>query len=183
MIIAILIISLIVIFDQFTKILVRRYMYVGEPIKVIGDFFTITSHRNEGAAWSVLEGNMTFFYIITLLALPVMGYFLYKAINKNLKWQIWGLSLAIGGTVGNFIDRLFFKEVTDFLDFVIFGYDYPTFNIADMALVAGMIVLAFEILIFESIRNRKTTDLNDDVEEDIEAVKSDETLKEEIEEK
>jgi signal peptidase II len=72
-----------------------------------------------------------------------------------MKFYSVGISLMIGGTIGNLIDRVFRGYVIDFLDFDIFGYSYPTFNVADMALVIGVIMFAIDILFLETRRNKR----------------------------
>lgn len=115
-------------------------MELHESIPIIDNFFAITSHRNKGAAWGILQGQMTFFYIITIIVVIGIIYMLHKHGKENKLFAI-SLSVILGGAIGNFIDRLFRKEVVDFLDFIIFTYDYPIFNIADSALVVGVILL------------------------------------------
>ncbi len=141
-----LIVLLIVSLDQLSKRIIIDTMEVGESKTVIENFFYITSHRNDGAAWSILEGKMGFFYGITIVALAIMVYFLITTCWKNRRIMLLGLLLAIGGTIGNFIDRIVHKEVVDFLDFILFDYDYPTFNIADIALVIGMLLIAVTLI-------------------------------------
>ncbi len=136
----------IILLDQVTKQIIINNFEVGERKTVISNFFHITSHRNLGAAWGILEGKMWFFYIMTVIAIGVIGYFLRKFNSKENPFMFYGLLLALGGTFGNFIDRIIYKEVVDFLDFNIFGYDYPTFNIADMALVIGVIMIGIDVL-------------------------------------
>lgn len=132
------IISVIVIgLDQLTKWLVVQYMDKYEQIPIIEHFFSITSHRNTGAAWGILADQMMFFYIITAIVIVGIVYYLHKYAKGN-GLLATALCLILGGAIGNFIDRLFRKEVVDFLDFYIFGYNYPIFNIADSALVVGV---------------------------------------------
>ena len=77
-----------------------------------------------------------------------------KGSDKDKKIYSVAVILLISGAVGNFIDRLLFKEVVDFLDFYIFGYDFPIFNVADMCLVIGLAMFAYDILIEDVIRAR-----------------------------
>ncbi|HEY4600379.1 MAG TPA: signal peptidase II [Cerasibacillus sp.] len=134
-------IALVVIgLDQFTKWIVVTKMDLYEQIPVIKGFFYITSHRNRGAAWGILQDQMLFFYIVTVIVIIGIIYLLHKY-GRYQKLMALALSLILGGAIGNFIDRLFHKEVVDFLDFIIFKYDYPIFNIADSALVVGVILL------------------------------------------
>lgn len=139
-IIAILIIGL----DQLTKWLIVKNMELGESITVIENFLYITSHRNRGAAWGILQGQMWFFYIITAVVIVGIVYYMVKyAKGKNLLGL--SLGLLLGGAIGNFIDRLFRKEVVDFVDTYIFGYDFPIFNVADSALVIGVALLMIQM--------------------------------------
>lgn len=139
---------MIIILDQWTKWLITEKMNVGESIQVIENFFYITSHRNKGAAWGILEGQMTFFYIVTLLV--VAGIIYYMHTHAKGKWLL-GVSLAfmLGGAIGNFIDRLFRKEVVDFINTYIFTYDFPIFNIADAALTVGVSLLIIQMFMEE----------------------------------
>ncbi|HLR07865.1 MAG TPA: signal peptidase II [Bacillota bacterium] len=126
--------------DQLTKWIVASQMELNEQIPVIENFFYITSHRNTGAAWGILEGRMLFFYIITVVV--IVGIIFYmQTYGKDNKWLALSLGLILGGAIGNFIDRIFRQEVVDFLDFIIFSYDYPIFNVADSALVTGVMIM------------------------------------------
>lgn len=137
--------------DQFTKWLVVKHMTLHEKIPIIDNFFYLTSHRNKGAAWGILQDQMTFFYFVTVIVVIGVIYYLHKY-GKEDKLIAVALSFILGGAIGNFIDRLFRKEVVDFLDFLIFGYDYPIFNIADSALVVG--VGLFLIATFKSEKEK-----------------------------
>ncbi|MFE8699002.1 signal peptidase II [Cytobacillus sp. FJAT-54145] len=135
----------IILLDQWTKWLIVKNMEIGDSIKVIENFFYITSHRNRGAAWGILQGQMWFFYVITIIVVIGIIYYIQKAAKGKL---LLGLSLALmlGGAIGNFIDRLFRKEVVDFINTYIFGYDFPIFNIADSALVIGVALLMLQMI-------------------------------------
>lgn len=136
--------------DQLSKWMVVKNMEIYDQITVIENFFYLTSHRNTGAAWGILEGKMNFFYIITVIVVIGVIFYLHKYGKEN-KLLAVSLSFVLGGAIGNFIDRILHKEVVDFLDFIIFNYDYPIFNIADSALVVGVILL----LIFTFMDERK----------------------------
>jgi len=118
---------------------------VGESIKVISNFLYITSHRNQGAAWGILQGKMWLFYIVTIVVLVILFMFFKNEGYGRPDVQL-GLSLLIAGSIGNFIDRLFRGEVVDFVDTYIFSYNFPIFNVADAALTLGVIVLIIVIL-------------------------------------
>lgn len=132
-----LIALIVIIIDQFTKWLVVTYMEYGESIKIVENFLYLTSHRNRGAAWGILQGQMWFFYVVTIIV--VAGIILFiKRLKQHEKLMGWSLGLMLGGAIGNFIDRLFRKEVVDFINTYIFSYDFPIFNVADSALVIGV---------------------------------------------
>lgn len=132
--------GIIIFIDQLTKWLIVQTMEIGQRIPVIEDFFYLTSHRNRGAAWGILQGQMWFFYIVTVAVIAFVIYYMQKYANES-KLTGWALAFILGGAVGNFIDRVMRKEVVDFLDFYIGSYNYPIFNIADSALVIGVIAM------------------------------------------
>lgn len=145
--ISVIIIAVLLFIDQFSKYIIETKMHLYQSIPVIEGFFSITSHRNTGAAWGIAPGELSFFIIITIIALCVY-ILLYKDCDfKNYTIYSIALSLVFSGTLGNFIDRLFKDgKVTDFLDFNIFGYDFPIFNFADSCLVVGVALFAYDIL-------------------------------------
>lgn len=135
----------VILLDQVTKWLIVQRLQLGESIKVIEDFFYITSHRNRGAAWGILQGQMWFFYVITVVVIIGLIYYMQTAVKGKKLFGI-SLGLMLGGAIGNFIDRVYRKEVVDFVQTFIFGYDFPVFNIADSALVIGVALLMLQML-------------------------------------
>lgn len=142
----VLLILAVVALDQITKYAIEAQLSLGQSIEIIKGFFSLTYARNTGAAWSILTGQMTFFYIISVIALVVMTYFLLKT-DKKENLQRIALALLIAGTLGNFIDRLMFQYVRDFLDFIIIGYDFPIFNVADISLNVAIGLLILEAIL------------------------------------
>ncbi|WP_099158013.1 signal peptidase II [Virgibacillus ndiopensis] len=143
-IIAVIIIGI----DQFTKWIVVKNMELYEQITIIDDFFYLTSHRNTGAAWGILEGQMIFFYLITAVVIIGVVFYMQKYAKDSILLAI-SLSLILGGAIGNFIDRIFRQEVVDFLDFIIFNYDFPIFNVADSSLCVGVCLVLIATFIDE----------------------------------
>ena len=190
-IMGIIFIVLGILLDQVVKIIIRVTMEEGKNIPIIKGFFHITHIENTGAAWGGLS-NMTVFLII--LSIGILGFFiyLYKDIDfkKRMVFSI-SLVMVISGTIGNLIDRIIFQSVTDFLDFYIFGYDYPVFNIADILLVVGFFLFLIDLVFLADDRKDKEKELATDkkieyIEEkeeketvetidEIDEVKSDET--------
>jgi len=142
----VLLILAVVALDQITKYAIEAQLSLGQSIEIIKGFFSLTYARNTGAAWSILTGQMTFFYIVSVIALVVMTYFLLKT-DKKENLQRIALALLIAGTLGNFIDRLMFQYVRDFLDFIIIGYDFPIFNVADISLNVAIGLLILEAIL------------------------------------
>lgn len=144
---------IVLIIDQLTKLVITGNMVLYEDIPVISGFFHITYVRNTGMAWSLLSGKQFFLSIMAAIAIGVMVYYLmYK---KPDKLTIVALGLMIGGAEGNLIDRLVLNYVRDFLNFYIFGYDFPVFNIADCALCIGVGLLILASLL-EDKKERKS---------------------------
>jgi signal peptidase II len=135
----------VILLDQFTKWLIVSRMQFGESIQIIDKILYITSHRNRGAAWGILQGQMWLFYVITLVVIAAIIIYIQKAAKG--KWLLGiSLGLMLGGAIGNFIDRVVRKEVVDFIHAFIFGYNFPVFNIADSALCIGVILLMIQML-------------------------------------
>lgn len=136
-----------IVLDQVTKYLVASQMTIGQSIPIIDNFLYITSHRNAGAAWGIFQGKMMFFYLITLAVIAVVILWMTRLDIKKDKWLVIALALILGGAVGNFIDRVLYQHVIDFIDTYIFGYDFPIFNIADSALSIGVVLMAIDAIL------------------------------------
>lgn len=120
-------------------------MEIGESIPLIEGLAYLTSHRNQGAAFGILQGQMWLFFIITVGVVIAIFYYMQKY-GKESIWIGLPLGLVLGGAIGNFIDRLFRGEVIDFMDVYIFAYNFPIFNVADSALVVGVIALIIKMM-------------------------------------
>ncbi|MDN4523494.1 signal peptidase II [Fictibacillus fluitans] len=131
--------------DQVTKWMIVKNMHYGESITVIENVFYITSHRNRGAAFGILQNQMWFFIIITIAVIFAVIYYMQKHAKHQPLLRL-ALGLVLGGATGNFLDRIIRKEVVDFLDVKIGSYNYPIFNVADSALVIGVILIFIQTL-------------------------------------
>lgn len=146
---------LVLIADQVSKWIIKSKLTLGETRSVIGDFFLITSHRNRGAAFSILQGKRWFFLLITVAVVIGIIVYLQRMRREGRTLMCVALCLLLGGAVGNFIDRALHGEVVDFLQFNFrfgfFGkdidYTYPIFNVADSAIVVGVILILLEALL------------------------------------
>ncbi|AQP53126.1 signal peptidase II [Vagococcus penaei] len=113
---------------------------------------SLTYIQNRGGAWSILEGRMWVLVLITLVALIIFPTLLYKNRHSS-KWLTIGLSLIIGGTLGNFIDRLRIGYVVDM--FQVEFINFPIFNVADIALNIGVICMFVYILFIEGKEDKQ----------------------------
>ena len=127
-----------VVLDQISKYMIANNPSLHE-IEVIRGFFHITYVKNTGMAWSMMSGQTGLLALISAVAIGVM--IRYLLVSKPDKLTSFGLGLMISGAAGNLVDRLFLGYVRDFLNFYIFGYDFPVFNIADAALCIGVGIL------------------------------------------
>lgn len=137
--------TVIILIDQVIKVLISLNMKIYESIPVIKNFFYITYVRNDGAAFSILQ-NKT--YLLLLVAFLVLSFILWY-INKQEKFskiEAITFGFLLGGIIGNFMDRLLYGQVIDYLDFKLFGYDYPVFNFADSMIVIGVLILGYMLI-------------------------------------
>ncbi|BDR58606.1 signal peptidase II [Xylocopilactobacillus apicola] len=141
----ILIISLIVILDQFLKFSVKTNIAPENEVPLIPGFISLTNIKNSGAAWSLWEGKTWIFIIVTLIFIPFAIYFLFFKKYQD-SWFNTGLALILGGTIGNFIDRIFERQVVDMI--MLKFIDFPIFNLADVAINVGVVCLV--IYLFKS---------------------------------
>ena len=136
----ILLTLIILTIDICSKLAVSKSFYIGESISIINNFFNITYVKNTGAAWSMFSDRT--YLIIIMSSIIILGLILYVYKNRSKdKLEKISYSLIIGGALGNLIDRIIYGYVIDFIDFKIFGYDYPIFNFADTFIVIGVILL------------------------------------------
>lgn len=132
--------------DQLLKLYIHTQFRLGESVTVINNFFNITYVRNFGAAFGFLADSHPSFREIFFLSMPPIALVIILLILRGVKdddtKQIVALSSIFGGAIGNYIDRLRFRYVIDFLDFHLYNkYSWPAFNIADSAIVGGVCLL------------------------------------------
>lgn len=151
----ILIIAIVALaLDQISKVITGMFLTLNQSIKVIPNFFYLTLVHNEGAAWGLFSNTKIIIAIGTIIALILIYHFIYCF--KQNKRNTLAFGLLIGGLGGNLIDRVLFGYVRDFLDFYIFNYDYPVFNIADICIVIGVILLIIAVLKGEDVNENNS---------------------------
>lgn len=137
--------AIILMLDQFIKILVNRYMDLGSQIKIIPNFFSLFYLKNTGAAFSILEDNTVILVIISVIIIVILDRYIKTEKNFTRLSEI-SLGLIMGGIFGNLIDRIIHHGVIDYLSFKIFSYSFPVFNLADMAITIGVGLLLISMI-------------------------------------
>ena len=155
-----LIALLVVFFDRLTKWLVAKDISLHDSIQIIPGFFRITHVENRGAAFGLFadspgEWKVGMLVAFSVVALVVVSTLLWRNSHTMTTTGI-GLSLILGGAIGNLWDRLLNGRVVDFLLFYIGQYQWPAFNVADSAIVVGAGLLVFEILFVKAPAEQKT---------------------------
>lgn len=128
--------------DQFVKYWVSANIALGTSNGFIPGLMNLTNLHNDGAAWSILEGQQWFFYLITLAAVVVLAYLMRQW--RTNRWKMIALSLIMAGALGNFINRVHQHYVVDM--FELLPINFPVFNVADSCLTVGVIALIIIIL-------------------------------------
>lgn len=130
---------LLIVLDQLSKWWIVQHMELYQSITVISDFFYITSHRNRGAAFGILQEQRWFFIVVTICVVIAIIVFMVKMKKETILTKI-ALSFVLGGAVGNMIDRIQTGEVVDFFHFQFGSYHFPIFNVADSAICVGVVL-------------------------------------------
>ncbi len=145
------IVTTTILLDQTTKYFVMKRMSVGESIPLIDGLLNLTFVFNPGAAFGFLSSTsekfrVPFFFLISVVAIGVVLVIYFKGARENILLQV-GLSLVLGGAVGNLIDRIFFKKVIDFIDVYYKQFHWPAFNVADSAITIGVFILIVDMVL------------------------------------
>lgn len=144
------IVSLIIILDQITKVIISIRLEPGKGISVIRDYVALSYVTNPGGAFGILSKWGTepvwrgIFIAFSLIIIVLLVIFL-KNIPRSNYWPRIGLGLILGGAIGNLIDRLRIGEVIDFIDLGVGAYRWPAFNLADTCICLGVGMLAYHL--------------------------------------
>ncbi len=137
-----LVACLVLLADQLSKGLVRLFSPPGDVHRVLGDFLVIRQARNPGAAFGVLAGAQWFFMTVSAVAVAaIIAVYLLFVRKRSILYHV-GLGLICAGAIGNIIDRAAFGKVIDFIEFSF----WPSFNLADVAIVVGVAVILYQLL-------------------------------------
>jgi signal peptidase II len=168
----------VLVLDQITKGIIQSTMNLYDSFSVLGDFFRITYVENPGMAFGIQFGDNTFFTVFAIIASIAILIYMFQMKGEHAIARL-AMALILGGALGNLLDRLTRGRVVDFLDFEFFnvripefqflfldfpGYAmnrWPIFNVADMGVSIGMIILiVFIILDKEHHESDSQTDSN-----------------------
>ena len=136
----------ILVADQVTKALVVAHVALGERVQLLGDFVQVVHAQNRGAAFSLFQGGSVFFLVVSIVSLGMVAYF-HRSLRARPWWVHLVLGVVLGGTLGNFIDRLRQGYVTDWLSVGFGDLRWPTFNVADSSIVVGIGTLVLYLLL------------------------------------
>ena len=140
----IILVSVLLGLDLSLKYLVSNYL---TTVNIIDNFFSLTYVLNDGAAFSLFASRT---YLLILIALVCLFFIIYE-LKNNLDDRVLsiGYSLVLAGLLGNFIDRLIDGYIIDYLSFKILGYSYPIFNLADILIVVGIVIVIIKEILKE----------------------------------
>jgi signal peptidase II len=136
-----------VVLDQATKLVVQAYLPFHVPVPVLGEFFRLTYIYNPGAAFGIRLGEWSRIgFSVLALGATLLLYRMYAATAWSDRMRLVAICLVTGGAVGNLIDRLRSpRGVIDFFDFGVAGYRWPVFNVADIGVTVGALLLAVSL--------------------------------------
>ena len=138
-------IGALIFVDQIIKFIVRTFMAVGQTIPIIPGIFHITRVQNRGVAWGSFEGMTLLTVVLPIILIGVIIFFMEKKKENITPFLSWALVIVVGGGLSNQIDRIFLGSVTDMIDFRV----WPVFNLADMAVVCGCIMVIIYVLFLD----------------------------------
>ncbi|MBI5555184.1 MAG: signal peptidase II [Elusimicrobia bacterium] len=131
---------LVLLADQYSKLLVQQDMIIGQSIPIIQRIFHFTYVQNTGGAFGILRGRTNLFIVVSIMVILFIVYFMLKEEKKDTFIKIV-FSGVLGGAISNLIDRMRLGYVVDFIDFQV----WPVFNIADSAISVGLVLLLLRL--------------------------------------
>lgn len=145
----------ILVADQVTKALVVANLAIGEQVDLLGDVVQVWHVQNRGAAFSLFQGGTVIFLVVSVLSIAMVAYF-YRTMRDRSPWLHLVLGIVLGGTLGNFTDRLRQGYVTDWLSVGLGDTRWPTFNVADSSVVVGIGILVVYLFLTSPERREAT---------------------------
>ena len=155
-----LIALLVLCLDRATKWIIAQKIDLHDSVQVIPGFFRLTHVQNSGAAFGLFadspsQWKIAVLVLFSIVALVIVSTLLWRN-SHSMSTTGLGLSLILGGALGNLWDRLINGRVVDFLLFYIGDHQWPAFNVADSAIVVGAALLVIEILFSKPTPSEKS---------------------------
>ena len=147
--------SIFTLLDQVVKMIIKNTIAVDVEKNIISGFFYITNVKNTGGAFSILSNNTILLAFVGIIAIMFFVAYILKQ-EKMSFFETFLYSMLIGGIVGNFIDRIIYRYVIDYLGFIIVNYNFPIFNFADICIVLSVIGLVIYSLKEDICKNSKS---------------------------
>jgi signal peptidase II len=136
------------VLDRLAKHLINKFVFSDSYVSIISflDLFNIVNVRNSGVAFGMFSGRNWLFIVFSVLLLTPIILLIYKKWNKFRRIQRYAFCLAAAGGLSNFIDRLMYGAVIDFLDFGVNSLRWPSFNFADSCICVAVILILVDII-------------------------------------
>ena len=152
------VIVLVDVLDYITKLLIVRSFHLGRQVEIIGDYVKLTYIQNTGAAFGLHAGDMDRIVFLVLPMLALLGLIaLYWATSAGERARLLAIALISAGAIGNLIDRVRSSSgVVDFIDIGYGNHRWPVFNVADIAVTTGAVLLALSLWSEERGHGRAT---------------------------
>lgn len=136
--------------DQVSKYLIVRFFKLNQPVTLLKEYFYITYTQNPGAAFGFMADTPAYlripFFVLITLGAGLIVYAYQRFIPPEKKLHRFALGLIWGGAMGNFVDRVFYRKVVDFIDVSYHQHHWYVFNIADSCITVGVVLLAYLFL-------------------------------------
>ncbi len=146
--------AIVLILDQLTKEMIDRTLFVYETVPVIPGCFNLVHTRNTGAVFGLFQNASSPLlpWLLTLLSMTALVFITvyFFRLSRDDRMNLLGISMILGGAIGNMYDRIIRHSVVDFLEFYFKNYRWPAFNIADFSICVGIF-----LLILTSIREER----------------------------
>jgi signal peptidase II len=146
------------VIDYASKKIIENNVKLNDRIEVLGNFFIITSIRNRGAAFGILQEQRWFFLVITIVVVTAIVWYFQRSYRTGHPLLMIALGMILGGAVGNFLDRALFGQVVDFLQFNFGSYTFPIFNLADSGICIGVVLVIIDSLLSYKQENKTHDD-------------------------
>jgi len=142
--------ALVLLVDRISKWAIESWVSALDTHHIIPGFFDIVHSQNRGVAFGIFndstsEWRTTLLIVLSLAAVVFVSAMLWRPQRLD-RASLWGLALILGGAAGNVFDRIVWGRVTDFLEFYLGDYHWPTFNVADSAIVIGSALLLLDLI-------------------------------------